>query len=106
MSITFGVRKFTVSTKMSPFLRQSRFLNLGHFCLWNPESLKRLPLTKNPKSSDWNPNSTAWNPYSKTALYPLSWVTEAFDIALCNNYRLTLLKRFVLAQYKPHICAL
>ena len=73
MSITFGVRKFTVSTKMSPFLRQSRFLNLGNFCLWNPESLKRLPLTKNPESIIWNPNSTAWNPNSKTVLCFLLW---------------------------------
>ena len=72
MSIIFGVKKFTVSTKMLPFLRQSSFLNLGNFCWWNPESLKRLPLTKNPESSVRNPNSTAWNPYSKTVLYPLS----------------------------------
>ena len=49
MSITVGVKKFTVSTKMSPFLRESRFQNLGNVCWCNPEyrtstpeSLKRL----------------------------------------------------------------
>ena len=31
MSITVGLKKFTVSTKMSPVLRESRFLNLGNF---------------------------------------------------------------------------
>ena len=74
MSITVGVKKFTVSTKMSPFLRESRFQNLGN-CFWcnpeyrtsTPESLKRLdsrtqvPLIKDPESRIWNPNSTAWN---------------------------------------------
>ena len=106
MSITIGVKTFTVSTKMLPFLRKSRFRNQGNFCWWNPESLKRLPLTKNPESINWNPNSTAWNPNSKTVLYFLLGGTKAFDIALCNNCILTLLEWFVLPQCKPHTCAL
>ena len=68
MSITVGVKKFTVSTKMSPFLRESRFQNLRNFFWCNPEyrtstpeSLKRLdsrtqvPLIKDPESRIWNP---------------------------------------------------
>ena len=91
MSITVGVKKFTVSTKMLPFLRKSRFRNLGNFCWQNPESLKRLPLTKNPDSSIWNPNS--WRGIQTPSLSCISFqgVTKAFDIALCNNCILTLL---------------
>ena len=33
---------------------------------WNPES--KVPLTKNPESTNWNPESTAWNPESKLRL--------------------------------------
>ena len=90
MSITVGVKKFTVSTKISPFLRESRFQNLGNFCWWNleystsnPESLKRLEsriqlsLTKNPESSIWNPNSTAWNPeIPRLSCIPFQGVTD------------------------------
>ena len=33
MSVTVGVKKFTVSTKMLPFLGKSRFRNLENFLL-------------------------------------------------------------------------
>jgi len=106
MSITFRVKKFTVSTKISPFLRQSRFLKLGNFCWWNPESLKRLPLTRirNPVSGIRIPRRGIHTP--RLSCIPFQGLKKDFDIALCNHYRLTLLKRFVLTQYKPHICAL
>ena len=83
MSITVGVKKFTVSTKMLPFLRKSGFRNLGNFYWWNTESLKRLPLTKNPESTIWNPNSKAWNPNSKTVLCFLLWGDKRPLISLC-----------------------
>ena len=83
MSVTVGVKKFTVSTKMLPFLGKSRFRNLGNFCWWNPESLKRLPLTKNPEPIIWNPNSKAWNPNSKTVLYFLLGGDKRPLISLC-----------------------
>ena len=90
MSITVGVKKFTVLTKMSPFLRESRFQNLGNFCWCNPEyrtstpeSLKRLdsrtqvPLKKDPVSRIWNPNSTAWNPHlPRLSCIPFQGVTD------------------------------
>ena len=90
MSITVGVKKFTVSTKMSPFLRESRFQNLGNFFGCNPEyrtstpeSLKRLdsrtqePLIKDPESRIWNPNSTAWNPLlPRLSCIPFQGVTD------------------------------
>ena len=105
MSITVGVKKFTVSTKMSPVLRESRFLNLRTFCWWNPESLKRLlQRTRNPVSGIRIPRRGIHSP--RLPCIPFQGVTKAFDIALCNNYRLTLLKRFVLTEYKPHISAL
>ena len=91
MSITVGVKKFTVSTKMLPFWRKSRFRNLGNFCWWYPESLKRLPLTKNPDTSIWNPNSTAWNQTPRPTCISFQGMTKAFNIALCNNCILTLL---------------
>ena len=90
MSITVGVKKFTVSTKMSPFLRESRFQNLGN-CFWcnpeyrtsTPESLKRLdsrtqvPLIKDPESRIWNPNFTAWNPLlPRLSCIPFQGVTD------------------------------
>ena len=51
MSITVGVKKFTVSTKMSPFLMESRFQNLEIFlgAIRNTE-----PVLRNP-SNDWIP---------------------------------------------------
>ena len=90
MSITVGVKKFTVSTKMSPFLRESRFQNLRNFFWCNPEyrtstpeSLKRLdartqvPLIKDPESRIWNPNSTAWNPlFPRLSCIPFQGVTD------------------------------
>ena len=100
MSVTVGVKKFTVSTKLSSFLRESRFQNLGNLCWWNPEystsnpeSLKRLesriqvPLTKNLDSSILH-----WNTHiPRLSRIPFQGVTKTFDIALCNNGRLTLL---------------
>ena len=88
MSITVGVKKFTVSTKMSPFLRESRFQNLGNFFGCNPEyrtstpeSLKRLdsrtqvPLIKDPESGIQNLESEFHgmeSTPSKTVLHSLS----------------------------------
>ena len=78
MSITVGLKKFTVSTKMLPFLGKSRFRNLGNFCWWNPESLKRLdsrtqvPLIKDPESGIQNLESEFHgmeSTPSKTVLY-------------------------------------
>ena len=51
-----------------------------------------MPLIKNLDSSIWNPNSTAWSTdIPRLSSIPFQRVTKAFDIALCNNGRLTLL---------------
>ena len=87
------VRKIWVFLGVAPC---KRIRDPWNFCLWNPESEKRLlvgsrirlkesgiPLTieiQNPSStnkrlnySTWNLKSTAWNPESKTVLDSLTW---------------------------------
>ena len=91
MSITVGVKKFTVSTKMLPFLRKSRFRNLGNFCWWNPESLKRLypERIRIPVSGIRIPRRGIQTP--RLSCISFQGVTKAFDFVLCNNCILTLL---------------
>ena len=77
---------------MSPQVRKSGFRNSEHFCLWNPESGKILPMesailgfrirntsqgVRNP-SNDWNPESKltdkCWNPERGIQNPRLSWI--------------------------------
>ena len=91
MSITVGVKKFTVLTKMLPFLRKSRFRNLGNFVggIRNPSNYCHLQRIRNPLSGIRIPRRGIQTP--RLSCVSFHGVTKAFDIALCNNCILTLL---------------
>ena len=82
LSSVFALCKATWIPKSEKLLVNLEF---GKFCLWKPESWiysacgiwnrtndwnpeSKVPLTKNPESTNWNLESTAWNPESKLRL--------------------------------------
>ena len=89
MSITVGVKKFTVSTKMLPFLGNSGIWEIFAGGIRNPSKDCHLQRIRNPFSGIRIPRRGIQTP--RLSCVSFYGVTKAFDIALCNNCILTLL---------------
>ena len=91
MSVTVGVKKFTVSTKCCPFWGNPDSVIWEIFVggIRNPSNVYHLQRIRNPLSGIRILRRGIQTP----RLFCISFqgVTKAFDIALCNNCILTLL---------------